>query len=86
MNNHVRNVHSVERALDLVQSENFIYPTQQDSLAALMAKQRCNLIFVSKNLPEISTHLIFKNHSTFVPKVNNAIAMSSDFIRRTFKK
>lgn len=57
-----------------------------------MAKRRCNLVFVTEGLPEMSSHFIFqhvlRNNRTqyFLDALNDAIIMNMDFIRRTFAK
>uniref|UniRef100_A0A915DIR9 Uncharacterized protein n=1 Tax=Ditylenchus dipsaci TaxID=166011 RepID=A0A915DIR9_9BILA len=87
---HVAN--SVASALDKVEVGGYIFPIQQDSLAMQMAKRRCNLVFVTEGLPEMSSHFIFahksRNNSTqhYLAAFNDAILMNMDFIRRTFTK
>ncbi|KAI1707390.1 glutamate receptor U1 [Ditylenchus destructor] len=91
-NNPVHVANSVTSALDKVEAGGYIYPIQQDSLAMQMAKRRCNLVFVTEGLPEMSSHFIFqhvlRNNRTqyFLDALNDAIIMNMDFIRRTFAK
>lgn len=86
-NNPVRVASSVTSALDNVGAGSYIFPIQQDSLPMQLALRRCNLVFVSDGLPEMSSHFIFSPNSThFLNDFDDAIVMNMDFIRRTFNK
>ena len=73
-------------ALDLVDTGKYIYPIQQDSLAMQMSKERCNYVYVSDGMPQVSSFFVFKKNFTGLEEFNRQIIMNQVFIQRTFNK
>ncbi|KAI6236715.1 PBPb domain-containing protein [Aphelenchoides besseyi] len=86
LRNKVKIVSTVEEALDYVEKGNYIFPIQQDGIAALYAHDRCNLEAVPNEVTEKSSHLMFRKNSELLGLFNHAIVMNLDFVRRTFLK
>jgi hypothetical protein len=84
--NKVKIVSSVEEGLNLVSTGNYIFPIQEDSLAAYSAKERCDLTYVSNAITMKSAHFVFRQNSTFIEPFNKAIRSNLGFVRRTFEK
>ncbi|EFO93081.1 hypothetical protein CRE_10276 [Caenorhabditis remanei] len=77
---------SVSAALDLVDTGKYIYPIQQDSLAMQMSKERCNYVYVSDGMPQVSSFFVFKKNFSGLEEFNRQIIMNQVFIQRTFNK
>ncbi|CAI2351441.1 unnamed protein product [Caenorhabditis sp. 36 PRJEB53466] len=77
---------SVSAALDLVDTGKYIYPIQQDSLAMQMSKERCNYVYVSDGMPQVSSYFVFKSNFSGVADFNRQIIMNQVFVQRTFSK
>ncbi|ULT96263.1 hypothetical protein L3Y34_004700 [Caenorhabditis briggsae] len=77
---------SVSAALDLVDTGKYIYPIQQDSLAMQMSKERCNYVYVSDGMPQVSSFFVFTKNFSGIEEFNRQIIMNQAFIQRTFNK
>ncbi|PIC35055.1 hypothetical protein B9Z55_014529 [Caenorhabditis nigoni] len=77
---------SVSAALDLVDTGKYIYPIQQDSLAMQMSKERCNYVYVSDGMPQVSSFFVFTKNFSGIEEFNQQIIMNQAFIQRTFNK
>lgn len=77
---------SVSAALDLVDSGKYIYPIQQDSLAMQMSKERCNYVYVSDGMPQVSSFFVFTKNFSGIEEFNRQIIMNQAFIQKTFNK
>uniref|UniRef100_A0A8R1DN11 PBPb domain-containing protein n=1 Tax=Caenorhabditis japonica TaxID=281687 RepID=A0A8R1DN11_CAEJA len=77
---------SVSAALDLVDTGKYIYPIQQDSLAMQMSKERCNYVYVSEGMPQVSSFFVFSKNFSGMADFNRQTIMSQVFVQRTFNK
>ncbi|KAI6189603.1 PBPb domain-containing protein [Aphelenchoides bicaudatus] len=84
--NSVRVVKTVDEALKEVATGRFIFPIQEDSLAAFYAAERCDLAHVPNKFSEKSSHFVFRQNSELLDPFNKAITNNLDFVRRTFDK
>ncbi|CAP22849.2 Protein CBG01787 [Caenorhabditis briggsae] len=64
----------------------YIYPIQQDSLAMQMSKERCNYVYVSDGMPQVSSFFVFTKNFSGIEEFNRQIIMNQAFIQRTFNK
>ncbi|CAI5452668.1 unnamed protein product [Caenorhabditis angaria] len=85
-NNPIVHAGNVANALDLVDTGNYVYPMQQDSLAFQRSKERCDYVYISKGMPQVSSYLIFQKNSPMTSQINQQIIMNYGFIQRTFNK
>lgn len=70
----------------MVSSGNYIFPIQEDSLAAYSANERCDLAYVKNAIATKSAHFIFRRNSELLEPFNKAIRSNLGFVRRTFEK
>ncbi|KAH7724992.1 Protein W02A2.5 [Aphelenchoides avenae] len=77
---------SVLSALDYVEKGGYIFPSQEDSLAVALSRERCDIKYsLDEQVQKPSFFLFPKNHP-LVPEWNQAIQDNESFIRRTFEK
>ncbi len=98
INNPLKLVPTVQDALDFVENGSYIYPSQEDALAVQMAKQRCNLVYISNgeylifkynlflDVQAVWSYFVFKKGGAWLERWNKAIIMTSDFQMRTYNK
>lgn len=64
----------------------YIYPIQQDSLAMQLSKERCNYVYVSDGMPQVSSFFVFKKNFSGIEEFNRQIILNQAFVQRTFNK